>query len=235
MKPFKPLLAMLLILFLVIGCASSSPRYGDEGIYGSSDFEGAQVFPAQSAYSANYPYWSLDHFYFSRFYSPYSVVVNPWDPWLFPYSGWYWNYPFSHGRFFAGSPWHYWGPWSIHHQHNWHHPRYRDYGLTNDYYRNNAYNRRLGANSGPIRPTAGHQDHRIRQFEQRRYRSNGGDSGSTVRRVPDARTNSRSVPRPQRRAPTNRRTPARASQPVRSAPRRAPARPARVREQPPSF
>ena len=73
-----------------------------------------------------YPYWSLDYFYFSRFYHPYSVVVAHHDPWFYPYPGWYYGYrPGPRGAFAVrGSffyPWHSFGfsyvgyrPWRPH-------------------------------------------------------------------------------------------------------------------------
>lgn len=165
----RPMILGLLVLF-VSGCAGySTPRYGNDGIYGS--YDRVQIAPVVRAYSAHYPYWSLDHFYFSQFYSPYSVVLHPWDPWLFPYSAWYWNYPYSDAYFFAGGPWFYRAPWSFggyrswrYHRPYWHYPHYDgpDNALTN--YRG----RRMGAGTGSLLPMSSHQPHRLQRLEQQR-------------------------------------------------------------------
>ncbi|MFU8877550.1 MAG: hypothetical protein ACNA7E_05360 [Wenzhouxiangellaceae bacterium] len=115
-----PIAALVLVL---AGCASYYGRdYAGSGIYyGSSvahvsGYRGAH-FPSyhSSAVPLNpviYPYWSLDHFYFSSFHHPYSVVVGFHEPLYYPYPGWIYNYhrPRGHfsGRGFStsfGYPW----------------------------------------------------------------------------------------------------------------------------------
>jgi len=203
-----------LLSIVLSGCASySTPRYGNDGIYGS--YDEVQRMPVVRGYSAYYPYWSLDHFYFSQFYSPFSVVNHPWDPWLFPYSAWYWNYPYSHGFFYAGSPWFYQAPWSFggyrswrYQQPYWRHPQHdrRQNALTN--YRG----RRMSAGAGHVVPVSAHQAHRLRRLEQQR--SIRGSSRSVTRR-------SSSVPSRSSRSSTRRRAASPVSRPS--------SRPARTR------
>lgn len=170
MLRLKLLIALGWVFLLLSGCTSySSSRYGDDGIYGS--YERVQVVPAFRSHSAHYPYWSLDHFYFSQFYSPFSVVVHPWDPWLFPYSAWYWNYPYSHGAFLAGGPWYNRAPWSLHGYHSWryhrpywHDPRYHRHDGASTNYRG----RRVSAGRGSLIPMSTHQNHRLERLERQR-------------------------------------------------------------------
>lgn len=89
----RTLLALLpLAALLLSGCASySQPRYGHDGIY----YDQPIVHRTTTVVHASpliYPYWSLDYFYFSRFYHPYSVWVGWADPWYYPYPGWYHGY-----------------------------------------------------------------------------------------------------------------------------------------------
>lgn len=109
-----------LALVLVGACATyQQPRYGDEGVYYDDRY-----YPARSAAYINpvyYPYWSLDYFYFSHYYHPYSVLVFHHDPWFYPYPGWYYGYRpgvrFSLG-FHFGSPFYYpWHPFGFHYHH----------------------------------------------------------------------------------------------------------------------
>jgi hypothetical protein len=46
-----------------------------------------------------YPFWSLDYFYFSRYYHPFSVLVHRHDPWYYPYPGWYYGFGPRHAGF----------------------------------------------------------------------------------------------------------------------------------------
>lgn len=109
-----------LLAVLVAGCATSyAPRYGADGVYYDGvyyddgyDYRGAPVHAANPVY---YPYWSLDYFYFSRHYHPYSVFVGYHDPFFYPYPGWYYGYrpgarfsvAFSGGHYY---PWFGFGP-----------------------------------------------------------------------------------------------------------------------------
>ena len=213
----KRLIALGLLAVLLSGCASySTPRYGNDGIYGS--YDRVQVAPAYRGYSAHYPYWSLDHFYFSQFYSPFSVVVHPWDPWLFPYSAWHWNYPYGHGVFLAGSPWHYWAPWSFNGYRTWRYQRpYWHYRRDDRHDRvlTDYRGRRIAGGSGSLAPMATHQGHRLERLEQqRRIRSS---RQSVTRR-------SSSVPSRASRPTSSRRAPSSTSRPV-SRPNRTRAHP----------
>lgn len=62
-----------------------------------------------------YPYWSLDHFYFSHYYHPYSVVVHRYDPWYYPFPGWYYAHRpgYHHPWYGYGSRYRYYQPWYV--------------------------------------------------------------------------------------------------------------------------
>ena len=84
------LFALAALAGLLSGCASQfQPRYGHDGIYYDQP---QRVVHHVSPNPAVYPFWSLDWFYFSRHYHPYSVVVSAHDPWFYPYPGWYYGY-----------------------------------------------------------------------------------------------------------------------------------------------
>lgn len=119
------ILAVSLLGLSLSGCATYyQPRYGSDGVY----FDQARAQPRGVivADPLFYPYWSLDYFYFSRFYHPYSVVVHRFDPWFYPYPGWYYGYrpgPRSGFAFSGGFyyPWYAFGfsygshrPWRPH-------------------------------------------------------------------------------------------------------------------------
>ncbi len=214
------------VLFLTAGCATQSgTRYGNDGIY----YEQAPRWSV-AAYSASYPYWSLDHFYFSRYYSPYSVVVGYWDPWGFPYSAWYWGYPYGFGYASSihrpwgyGGYWGYWGPWrNDYYYSNRHHnrPHYQPRSID--------YRGRRMANGIPVPPTqAGHRSSRLQRFESQQQRR-GGDGFGATRPAPIGQSNRRAGPSAGS-VPIQRRAPAPVSRPSRG-PSRAPER---VRESPP--
>jgi len=197
MKRARHVLFPILFGILLGGCASySSPRYGDDGVYGNS-YPRAQVAPITRAYSAHYPFWSLDHFYFSQFYSPFSVVLHPWDPWLFPYSAWHWGYPYSHGLFLAGGPWFYRAPWSHYGYRSWryhspygHHP----YDHRPDSTLTNYRGRRMIGGAGRLPSVNAHRDYRLESLN--RQRSIRSSSSAVSRRA--SSTSSR--PRVNRRA-----------------------------------
>lgn len=107
------------------GCATYyQPRYGHDGVY--FDQTRSQPSTVVVVDPLIYPYWSLDYFYFSRFYHPYSVVMGYHDPWFYPYPGWYYGYrpgPRSAFAFSGGFyyPWYAFGfgysshrPWRPH-------------------------------------------------------------------------------------------------------------------------
>ncbi|MBY6204728.1 hypothetical protein [Halomonas denitrificans] len=109
-------------LMALAGCTTVYvPRYADEGVYYDEGL--GHSYPASSGYGhdrawaanpVHYPYWSLDYFYFSQYYHPYSVVVGSWDPYYYPYPGW--RYGPRHRRHgfgisvAIGDPW-YSDPW----------------------------------------------------------------------------------------------------------------------------
>lgn len=81
------LLPMLALSLLLAGCAV---RYsgGEQGIYYQDSYP---TYPVRTA-TVNpylYPWWSLDYFYFSHYYHPYSVFELHLHPWYYPYPGWY--------------------------------------------------------------------------------------------------------------------------------------------------
>ncbi len=91
-------------VLLLAGCASYYDRhYAGSGVYYGSSFGhsagyGASPGAYHDSYSGAvlnpviYPYWSLDHFYFSSFHHPYSVVVGYHEPLYYPYPGWIYGY-----------------------------------------------------------------------------------------------------------------------------------------------
>lgn len=85
------LLPAILVSFLA-GCTTvHQPRYGYDGVY----YEQAVSRHSSRVVHVDpllYPYWSIDYFYFSRHYHPYSVWVGAADPWFYPYPGWYYGY-----------------------------------------------------------------------------------------------------------------------------------------------
>jgi hypothetical protein len=111
------------LVLILAGCTTVyTPRYGASGVYyddpaphyGGGYSGGAVYDGAWAANPVYYPYWSLDYFYFSQFYHPYSVVVGSWDPFYYPYPGWrygsYFHRPGLSVSLSFGDPW--WGyPW----------------------------------------------------------------------------------------------------------------------------
>ena len=91
-RQFTQSLALLVLATALTGCVTyHQPRYGQDGVYYDQPYRSA---PTRTGYidPVIYPYWSLDYFYFSRHYTPYSVVVHRHDPWYYPYPGWYYGY-----------------------------------------------------------------------------------------------------------------------------------------------
>jgi hypothetical protein len=100
-------LSTLAIGILLAGCVSYYPVPGSDGVYAE------RAYPVRSVHYVDpllYPYWSLDYFYFSRHYHPYSVYVPIHDPWYYPYPGWYFHDP---RRYWAGygPRYHHYRPW----------------------------------------------------------------------------------------------------------------------------
>ena len=105
------LLPVIATLFLA-GCASyQQPRYGYDGVYYEQAVSHRSA-PAVHVSPLIYPYWSLDYFYFSRYYHPYSVWVGAADPWFYPYPGWYYGYrPGTRTRISLAYGYGYYYPW----------------------------------------------------------------------------------------------------------------------------
>lgn len=78
-----------LLLVLLAGCATPYERRSDGVYHERSTRSTVSVIYVDPLV---YPYWSLDYFYFSRHYYPYSVIVQRYDPWYFPFPGWYYGY-----------------------------------------------------------------------------------------------------------------------------------------------
>lgn len=105
-------LTAVTLLTMAAGCTTVYvPRYADQGVYYDAPRDaGYGAHPADSpsygydrAWAVNpvhYPYWSLDYFYFSTYYHPYSVLVGNWDPYYYPYPGW--RYAPHHRRYGHG-------------------------------------------------------------------------------------------------------------------------------------
>lgn len=109
--------AVLLAAVFLGGCASyHQSHYIDSGAYyRSAGGYGAAGGYAGSGYVVSnpviYPYWSIDYFYFSRHYHPYSVYVGYHQPLYFPYPGWALGYYRPAHRWHSagygpGYPWH---------------------------------------------------------------------------------------------------------------------------------
>lgn len=131
-------LGLIAALVLLGGCATYyQPRHADDGVYYGDDYGYDRRVVIYDDYPVNpvyYPYWSLDHFYFSHYWFPYSVVS--YRGWTYPHYRYYpgWNYwPYAHQRVgfsFSvgfGYPWHrvggyysYYRPWYPKHHYRHH-------------------------------------------------------------------------------------------------------------------
>src|SRR6056297_749968 len=114
---------LIVAVALLGGCSTyyesyypdSGVYYGDSGVYGHSYGYPQRGYGAVNP--AAYPYWSIDYFYFSQYYHPYSVYVGYNEPLYYPYPGWiFGDYralrPRGHGSSFAfgfGYPWYGYG------------------------------------------------------------------------------------------------------------------------------
>lgn len=112
-------IAVLVVAAAVLGgCATyHQPRYPDSGVYyGASGGYGHSAGYSRGGYYGPlnpvvYPYWSLDHFYFSQYYHPYSFYVGYHEPLYYPFPGWALGgyrslHPRYAGAFGFGYPWH---------------------------------------------------------------------------------------------------------------------------------
>lgn len=96
---FKSIAAALAVTVLGLAGCAYSPHYhsGPEGVY-YGRAPAATYVRARHVNPAVYPYWSLDHFYFSGFYHPYSVFVGYREPHYYPYPGWIYGYRYGLGN-----------------------------------------------------------------------------------------------------------------------------------------
>jgi len=218
-RPIATRLAALLpvaALLLVTGCVTYSQSWhGVDGsglYYGESGHGGyGQPAPAASGNPSLYPYWSLDHFYFSSFHHPYSAYVGYAEPLYYPYPGWALAHPYSHRAGFGhgagfGYPWHgvhdRYAYWSFgffarhsgrdhHRRDRHHHPREPRHGTDDSHQRLRAIDRRLAG-----------LEHATRDFDRRallgrdrifaeRRAAGGFSAGSSLR--PGARSRARDV------------------------------------------
>ncbi|MDT8439941.1 MAG: hypothetical protein RQ729_13135 [Wenzhouxiangellaceae bacterium] len=128
-------LGRLLLLVLLLPLAGCATYYNDHYYaYSESYYPASRVDRTPSAHAAPtaygaglaaYPYWSLDYFYFSSFYTPYSVHVGYGAPYYAPYPGWVYGSRFRHHRPFLGAYGHGYGyrsgygyPWFGHGLHD---------------------------------------------------------------------------------------------------------------------
>ncbi|MDT8450115.1 MAG: hypothetical protein RQ847_08050 [Wenzhouxiangellaceae bacterium] len=95
----KSIAAALAVTVLGLAGCAYSPHYhsGPEGVYYGRAPAATHV-RARHVNPAVYPYWSLDHFYFSGFYHPYSVFVGYREPHYYPYPGWIYGYRYGLGH-----------------------------------------------------------------------------------------------------------------------------------------
>lgn len=118
-------LATVVVFAMMLGGCSTyyQSYYPDSGVYYSDSAGYGQSYGHSGGYAraglglvnpVTYPYWSLDYFYFSRYYHPYSVYVGYNEPLYYPYPGWalgYYRPIRSHSTFSLGFgyPWHGYG------------------------------------------------------------------------------------------------------------------------------
>lgn len=79
--------AILAVVFLLSGCATSSHTLIDDGVYlGSAHQTHLSARQAAILDPRSYPFWSIDFFYFSHFYGPLGARAL-YDPPLHPATG----------------------------------------------------------------------------------------------------------------------------------------------------
>jgi len=152
---------LLLATLVAGGCTTyHQPYYVNSGAYfHSAGAYGGAAGQARAAYAlpnpALYPFWSVDYFYFSRHYHPYSVYVGYHEPLYYPYPGWALGY---HRPAFplhsAGYGYGYGFPW--------HGPGHRYPGYSVGFFAGHHFHD--GLRGGHRR---GHHDHRIRHIDRR--------------------------------------------------------------------
>lgn len=122
LQPIVRIATLAVLAALLSGCSTYyQSYYPDSGVYyGASAGYGHAGGHSSGGYAtinpSVYPYWSIDHFYFSRYYHPYSVYVGYHEPLYYPYPGWvFGDYRSVHPRGFHsvafgfGYPWHGYG------------------------------------------------------------------------------------------------------------------------------
>jgi len=171
-------LATLAVLAMALGGCSTyyQSYYPDSGVYyGDSGGYGQAAGFSRGGYGpvnpVDYPYWSLDYFYFSQYYHPYSVYVGYNEPLYYPYPGWalgYYRPIRSHGSFAFGFgyPWHGYG---------YRYPAY-SFGFFSGY--DPFY---YGGHYGRDYRRDRHGHHRLRQIDRRLEALQRGDSYASRR------------------------------------------------------
>lgn len=164
-------------LLMLAGCTTYyQPRYGDGGVYYDdgpyySDGRYSRHTSVAVINPVHYPYWSLDYFYFSRHYHPYSVFVGYHEPFYYPYPGWAYSYrPYrprvgisiGFGDPWFGYPWHGYG---LRFQ-----PGYYGY-FSYPIYSSRRYAGHYGGRYYPDRHPVRRVDARLRALEQREVSS----------------------------------------------------------------
>jgi len=155
--------ALILAAALLGGCGTyHKPYYVDSGAYyrSAGDYSGVSAYSRTAYASSNpavYPYWSIDYFYFSQHYHPYSVYVGYHEPLYYPYPGWALGYHRPlHARRVAGPGFGY--PW-----HGHRYPRFSlGFFASHDPYRGG--HRRHGTHRGRH---GTYHEHPIRRIDQR--------------------------------------------------------------------
>ena len=169
--------ALAMMAMALAGCSTyyqsyypdSGVYYGDSAQYGHGGVHSRAGYGYQRVNPAVYPYWSLDYFYFSQYYHPYSVYVGFNEPLYYPYPGWVFGdyravHPLGYASFGFGYPWYGYGS------------RYPAYsfgffsGYSPYYY------------SGYYRGDR-HGHHRIRQIDRRLEALQYGDSRASRREL----------------------------------------------------
>src|SRR6056297_1156875 len=116
--------ALTILAAFLAGCSTyyqsyypdSGVYYGDSGVYGHAGAPTRGGYGYRTVNPAVYPYWSIDYFYFSQYYHPYSVYVGYNEPLYYPYPGWvFGDYRAVHPHGYAsfgfgfGYPWYGYG------------------------------------------------------------------------------------------------------------------------------
>lgn len=110
-KTLAKLVTLAISIFVLSGCVTThQPRYGADGVY--FDDPPAAAGQVVLVDPGVYPFWSLDHFYFSHFsgHRRPPFANDPWfwayDPWMHPRVGYAWpsNMLWVRGSFYSPHP-----------------------------------------------------------------------------------------------------------------------------------